>query len=252
VRTRPIDEIRITPGTELAVYEKGTLRERSADRAKRILIIGVGTLNGFELNAFRAVLAHEYGHFSNRDTAGGDVALRVNDHMMKFAYAMALSGQAVWWNVAFQFLRVYHFIFRRISHGATRLQEVLADRVAASRYGAQAFEEGLTHVIRKSVEFNFLANKEINESASSRRALQNLYELTATAGTDLEEETKKELNRETSEDDTHPCPNDRFRFTRRIVSQTEPSISGLVWDLFKDRPAITGEMTALIQQQLRG
>ena len=53
-----IDEIRITPGTEVAVYEKGTLRERSNDKAKRILILGVGALNGFELNSFRAVLAH--------------------------------------------------------------------------------------------------------------------------------------------------------------------------------------------------
>jgi hypothetical protein len=78
------------------------------------------------------VLAHEYGHLSHRDTAGGDVALRVNRDMMKFAYAMARAGQAVWWNTAFQFLRVYHFLFRRISHGATRLQEVLADWAAQS------------------------------------------------------------------------------------------------------------------------
>ena len=142
VGTRPVDEIRVTPGTDLAVYEKGSYRERSQDRAQRILILGVGTLNDFSQNGFRAVLAHEYGHFSHRDTAGGDVALRVNADMMKFGYAMAWSGQAVWWNIAFQFLRVYHFIFRRISHGATRLQEVLADRVAAAKYGAGAFEEG--------------------------------------------------------------------------------------------------------------
>ncbi len=57
----------------------------------------------------------------------------INRDMMKFAIAMIESGQAVWWNVAFQFLRVYHFLFCRISHGATRLQEVLADRVAAGK-----------------------------------------------------------------------------------------------------------------------
>jgi len=45
-------------------------------------------------------------------------------------------------NVAFHFLRPYLFLFRRISHGATRLQEVLADRAAARIYGAQPFEEG--------------------------------------------------------------------------------------------------------------
>jgi hypothetical protein len=250
VQTRPIDEIRVTPGTELAVYEKGTLRERTNDKAKRILILGVGALNGFRLNSFRAVLAHEYGHFSNRDTAGGDVALRVTDHMMKFAQAMYVSGQAVWWNVAFQFLRVYDFIFRRLSHGATRLQEVLADRVAAMKYGALAFEDGLTHVVRRSAEFNAVATREINESVASSRAMQNLYELPVSEIGDIAAATQEALNRETTEDDTHPSPADRFRFTRRVTSQTEPAISGMVWDLFTNREALTAEMTSLIQVEL--
>lgn len=250
VGTRAVDEIRITPGTDLAVYEKGSFRERANDKAKRILIVGGGVLNDFEQTGFRAVLAHEYGHFSHRDTAGGDVAIRVNADMMKFAHAMMLSGQAVWWNVAFHFLRVFHFIFRRISHGATRLQEVLADRVAASMYGPKAFEQGLTHVIRKAVEFNYLATKEINESANSRRALQNLYELQTSDNPDLEEEIKQSLTRETSEDDTHPSPTDRFRFTSRIVTVGEQPVSGKVWDLFKDKEALTSEMTKMVQVEL--
>lgn len=251
LNTRPVDEIRVTPGTDLAVYERGSFREKSGDQAQRILILGVGVLNDFPLNGFRAVLAHEYGHFSHRDTAGGDVALRVNDDMLKFAHAMITSRQNVWWNVAFHFLRIYHFIFRRISRGATRLQEVLADRAAAARYGALAFEEGLKHVIRKDAEFGFLANREINESAGAQRALQNLYELPINPNPDIDQATEQTLNRETSEDDTHPSPNDRFRLTKKIVSQSEPPISGMVWDLFADRAALTGEMTALIQQQLR-
>jgi hypothetical protein len=250
VGTRAVDEIRITPGTDLAVYEKGTFRERTNDKAKRILIVGGGVLNDFEQTGFRAVLAHEYGHFSHRDTAGGDLAMRVNADMMKFAHAMILSGQAVWWNVAFHFLRIFHFIFRRISHGATRLQEVLADRVAASMYGPKAFEQGLTHVVRKAVEFNYLATKEIKESTNSRRKLQNLYELQPADNPDLEEEIKQSLSRETSEDDTHPSPTDRFRFTSRIVTANEQSVSGKVWDLFKDREGLTSEMTKMVQYEL--
>jgi Zn-dependent protease with chaperone function len=252
VGTRPVDEIRVTPGTDLAVYESGSWRDRSRDRARRILILGAGVLNDFSLNGFRAVLAHEYGHFSHRDTAGGDVALRVNADMMKFAHAMILSRQNVWWNLAFHFLRIYHFIFRRITHGATRLQEVLADRVAAAKYGAQAFEEGLKHIIQKTAEFSVLATREINESASTRRSLQNLYELPVTAEPEIQQRAEKTLNRETTEDDTHPSPNDRFRFTRKIVSQSEPPISGMVWDLFTDRAALTVEMTATIQKNLAG
>ena len=252
VNTRPVDEIRITPGTELAVYEKGTFRERSADKAQRILILGIGVLNDFKQNGFRAVLAHEYGHFSHRDTAGGDIAIRVNNDMMKFAHAMIASDQASWLNVAFHFLRIYHFIFRRISHGATRLQEVLADRIAALNYGPLAFEEGLTHVVRKSVEFHHLAAKEIDASVVARRALQNLYELRLDQNSNLQEEMDESLNRETSEDDTHPSPNHRFRLTRKITGANELPATGMVWDLFKNREGLTNEMTSLIQAEMHG
>lgn len=251
VGTRPIDEIRITPGTDMAVYEKGGFTERMQDRAKRILILGVGTLNDFRQDAFRAVLAHEYGHFSHRDTAGGDVALRVNADMMKFAEAMIVSGQAVWWNVAFQFLRVYHFIFRRISYGATRLQEVLADRVAVRKYGAGAFEEGLRHVIRRQVEFEDVAYWEITDAAKARRSLQNLYEIKANPDSKVEEKINEAINRPSSEDDTHPSPVERFRLASRIVANPPQATPGMVWDLFTNREGITGEMSLLIDRQVK-
>ena len=251
LNTRPVDEIRITPGTDLYVYEKGTFRERSQDKAQRIMILGIGVLNDFKQNGFRAVLAHEYGHFTHRDTAGGDIALRVNNDMMKFAHAMIAAGQATWWNIAFQFLRIYHFIFRRISHGATRLQEVLADRVAALQYGPLAFEEGLTHVVGKSLEFNHLAVKEIQDSVAVRRALQNLYDLRLEQNSSLQQQIEELLNRETSEDDTHPSPNDRFRLTRRITGANESPATGMVWDWFRNREALTNEMTLLIQSGVR-
>ena len=255
VGTRPVDEIRVTPGTELAVYERGSAAEKRQDKATRVLILGVGVLNGFTRNAFRAVLAHEYGHFGHRDTAGGEVALRVNKDMVVFAYAMAAAGQAVWYNLAFQFLRAYHFIFRRITHGATRLQEILADRVAVYLYGARAFEEGLTHVIYRDAEFSHLAVREINAAVQSRRALQNIYELPGAKGgeaeRDVEAAFRESLGRETGEDDTHPAPSERFRLARRVRSKGEPPADGTVWELFADREALTREMSDLVARNLQ-
>jgi hypothetical protein len=196
------------PGTDFAVYENGTFREKRADRAKRVLMLGVGVLNGFRTNAFRAVLAHEYGHFTHRDTAGGDIAFRVNAGILDMAKGMHRSRVSVKWNPAFIFLRVYHFIFRRITYGATRLQEMLADRVAVLNYGAAAFEEGLTHVIKRDVEFEILASKEFKESYEARRAVQNVYNLAEPESTDSIDKIRagidESLNRPTTEDDTHP------------------------------------------------
>jgi len=249
--TRPLDDIRIVPGTDMAVYERGTFRERRQDRGRRILVMGVGLLDGFAQNPFRAVLAHEYGHLSHRDTAGGDIALRVNQDMLKFAHAMARAGQAVWWNIAFHFLRLYHFLFRRISHGATRLQEVLADRASARLYGAQPFEEGLRHVIRRQIEFDHFANKAVQHALDSGGPLENLYQLqTNDPSQDIQGAIETAVNRSTSEDDTHPSPEDRFRLVRRVACPNQLGPDGKMWDLFLDREALTQEMNAEVAKML--
>lgn len=253
--TRPADEIRLTHGAELAVYERGGIRLKMQDKAERILIIGLAALGGFSQNAFRAVLAHEYGHFSNRDTAGGTMAMHVNNDIIRLAESMAKSGTATFYNIAFHFLRFYHFLFRRITHGASRLQEILADRVAVYQYGADAFREGLQHVIRRDIEFRHIAESEINAAFNSGRALANLYEMmppeAENISRSLEQEYNEYLTRPTTEDDSHPSPNDRFKLINGIKSKEAAPRDGQVWDLFKDKAALTVEMNDLLQQRLR-
>jgi hypothetical protein len=251
VGTRPIDEIRVTPGTELAVYERGTFRQRAQGRGRRVLLLGVGVLDGFRQAPFCAVLAHEYGHFSHGDTAGGDIALPVRQDMMKFAIAMMQHGQAVWWNAAFQFLRLYDFLFRRISHGATRLQEILADRVAARLYGVTDFKEGLHHVIRRQIEFTLSTHQEINAALQAHRCLQNLYGGPPPSSPELEEKVAQALARVTTDDDTHPAPADRISLLSRLVSKSGRPYAGMVWDLFASPATLTAEMTAQIDSRLQ-
>lgn len=249
--TRPLDSIRIVTGTEMAVYERGSFSERRHGLGKRTLVMGLGLLSGFDQNPFRAVLAHEYGHLAHRDTAGGDVAIRVNQDMMKFAFAMARARQAVWWNIGFQFLRLYHFLFRRITYGATRLQEVLADRAAARLYGSRSFELGLRHVIRRQFEFKDIAGREIDEAIKSGRAFQNIYALEAPSERSFEATIDEAINRPTSEDDTHPSPADRFRLASRIICENHPSASGPMWDLFVDPKAIGNEMSERVERMVK-
>jgi Zn-dependent protease with chaperone function len=251
VGTRPVDEIRLTPGTEMAVYERGTARDRSDDRGNRVLVLGTGLLNGFSQGPFCAVLAHEYGHFSHRDTAGGDIALRVRQDMMKFAVAMVQNRQAVWWNVAFQFLRLYSFLFRRISHGATRLQEVLADRLAARHYGSDHFETGLRHVIARHVEFTFALKTAIQQAVEARRTLQNIYVLPAAHSPEIDAAIAGAIDRPTTEDDTHPGALDRFRLVAGIHGARATPVGGPVWDLFTAPESVMNEMTEVISRHVR-
>ncbi|MNJ85775.1 Protease HtpX [compost metagenome] len=253
LNTRPIDEIRITPETDLAVYEIGSWRAKMQDNGKRVLILGVAVLKDFQKDDFRAILAHEYGHFANRDTAGGGVAMRVQRDMTNYYVALYNSGNASWWSIAFLFLKFYHFIFTRISAGATRLQEVLADRIAAETYGAQPFRNGLTFVVRRSIEFGMLANAEIKQAEEQKRSHKNFYELSELSSTesDLEDELQKSLNRKTSEQDTHPSPVDRFRYVEGITKRNPSNDVGTVHEFFTNWEELTVEMTDEIDKMIK-
>lgn len=131
---------------------------------------------------------------------------------------------------------------------------ILADRAAVHQYGAEAFREGLSHVIRRDIEFNLVADKEINDALNSNRALQNLYEMTGQneeIKKDLEQMYNENIARPTTEDDTHPSPQDRFKLISRIKSKETAPISGQVWDLFKNREALTKEMNALLETRIK-
>jgi hypothetical protein len=174
--------------------------------------------------------------------------------MAAFFVALANSGFAVWWNLAFQFLRIYDFLFRRVSHGATRLQEVLADRVAIQRYGFEAFRTGLTHVIRKSVLFERLATAEIRQAVEQRRIISNLYSLPIPSDpdvvADIELQVAAALDAKTTEDNTHPGTQDRFRLGRRIHSTATYQARGGVWELFNDPTAVMVEMTSIVAKRV--
>jgi hypothetical protein len=94
IGTRPVDNVYLTPGTEVAVFERGGLWRQLQGNTERCLILGIGVLEGFQLGPLRAVLAHEYGHFQNRDTAGGGLALAVRRSLFTMAQGLAQGGAA--------------------------------------------------------------------------------------------------------------------------------------------------------------
>ena len=110
------------------------------------------------------------------------------------------------------------------------------------------------HVIRREVEFNTLAEKEINMAFGANRAFQNLYELSAQDEQikgDLQKASDEIINRPTTEDDTHPSPHERFKLASRITSRECAPISGQVWELFADRTALTKEMNEILEKRIR-
>lgn len=249
IGTRPVDNVYMTPGTELAVTERGGMTRQLRGTSERCLILGAGVLDGLKLGPFKAILAHEYGHFSNRDTAGGGLALSVRRSLLTMAHSLAESGAAAWYNPAWLFLYGFNLVFLRISQGASRLQETLADRWAVFAYGAKAFEQGLRHVVERSVRFDVHANSTIQEVVDGKLALSNLYSYRPSkvpSESEIVKAVADAIDAKPSPYDSHPSPSERFRLVHALPSAQalDPTDAERdAWELFEDPAGIQSWMT---------
>ena len=254
VGTRPIEEVWLTADATLAVVERGSYLRCWRDEGTRTLILGVAVLDGFHRGAFSSALAHEYGHFVNRDTAGGEVAMRVMAAMNNFAIRIVRRGPIRRWDVALQFLRAYHFLFRRISFGASRLQEVLADQVAVIAYGAAAFQDGLKHAIRRAIEFEFSVSTNYRNYLKTEAIAKNLSQLPSQLAIhdriDIEEAIAAALHKPSTDDDTHPSPQERFQLATKVGQASGPSDERLVWDLIPNKDTVEEDVDSQLREAI--
>jgi Zn-dependent protease with chaperone function len=257
VGTRPVECVYLTPGADIAVFERGGLWAKLRGKGERSLLLGVAVLDGLDTQALQAILAHEYGHFSNEDTAGGNFALGVRRSVLQSAVGLAEAGVAGWHNPAWLFLYSFNKLFLRISQGASRLQEVLADRWSARTYGAAAFERGLRHAIAAELRFDVHAQATLHEVLEARHGLRNLYSYSPSKLPEqaerIPELVEEVINAEPSPYDSHPRPTDRFRWVRALDEGDDGSsnqASAPAWSLFEDRSRIEEWMTDVIRNNV--
>jgi len=252
--TRPVDSVYVTPGTAIGVMERGGTLTRLRGLGRRCLIVGLGALPGMTQGQFRAILAHEYGHFVSRDTAGGDLARRVHVSVMRMAQGLAAAGQANWYNPGWLFVNAFHRVFLRVTHGASRLQEIVADRLAVATCGAQDFITGLLHIVRRDAEFDWQVNGEVQDAVAVQRKLSNLYALPPPGPDKGEAEVgrrvEEAINAPVSPYSTHPGVAQRIELARKMSpgsgGKVAPS-TGTAWELFAAAPSLQEEMTAVVQ-----
>jgi Zn-dependent protease with chaperone function len=246
IGTPPVHTVFLTPGTDVAVTERTGMRGLLGGSSERCLILGAGVLRGMKVLELKAILAHEHGHFHNEDTAGGGFALAVRRSLLTMAISLARSGVAAWYNPVWMFLRAFDRVFLVVSQGASRLQEVLADRWAVRAYGADPFERGLRHVIRRSAVFGAHIDATLNEVVAEKRPLLNLYTYKPAKRDDVDEAVEKAIDREPSPYDSHPSPKDRFAWAAALAApprEPAPDDAEPAWSLFSDRRRLEEDMT---------
>ncbi|HEX5063301.1 MAG TPA: M48 family metalloprotease [Kofleriaceae bacterium] len=257
IGTRPVDVVHLVPGTDIAVMERtGLLRTILRRPSERRLILGVAQFDSMTQLQLRAVLAHEYGHFRNEDTAGGGFAIAVRRSLFSVVERMAKSGANTIYNPVWWFLRGFWRMYLGISQGASRLQEVLADRWSIRAYGNAAFVAGYRHVVARTVEFDGDLGAKVNEVLEKDWSLVNLYDWDPEAKTSPDQlaiAVDKAMNREPSPYDSHPSPRQRIDWASRHDVPREPQADDAapVWDLFPDPEKIERMMTTIVRENVQ-
>lgn len=111
--------------------------------SRRVMALGVPLMGLLTVSQFRAVLAHEFGHYYGGDTKLGPWIYKTRAAIGRTLHELARRDS--WLLVLFKW---YGNLFLEITLGISRAQEYAADRVAAKVAGKQALIEGLKQIHR--------------------------------------------------------------------------------------------------------
>src|SRR5205085_5282418 len=143
---------------------------------RRILTLGLSTMNYLTVGELQAILAHEYAHFSHRDTYYNRFIYQVSLSIGQALQGMGQSGGAFnYVNPFFWFLYLYHRAYHLLSAGFSRSREFLADRMASSLYGANVFTSALTKVCTDGQLFEMTVYGNINQMLEENKSFVNIY-----------------------------------------------------------------------------
>lgn len=178
---------------------------------KRIMGLGLPLMELLTLSQFRAVVAHEFGHYCGGDTALGPWIYRTRSVIGQTIMGLAQRNSSlrkpfIW----------YGNYFLRVTHAISRQQELSADRLAATLIGAKPLGDGLRLVHQTAPAFQAYWSNDVCPALNvglRPPLLEGFHRfLTVNNVAELLEKTlMTELNeRKTDPYDTHPTLKERL------------------------------------------
>lgn len=257
VGTRQADVIVLETDTTIAVTEVGGIwRTLTGRPSQRVLMIGIGLLPALTVGELRSILAHEFAHFMNRDTAGGVFVHRLSASLSRAVATMIETRAARWFNPAWWFLNAFLWIFGVMSRGASRLHEVLADRRAAFTYGSTMFAASMNKVIRGGVEFSLANDMATKRVVYLREIPANYFKSLGDDPRDtgaIDAKTKELVTRPAGRFDTHPATSDCLAWVAALnapSTRVRPGDADAAWSLFADRTAIEEALSERLRYRI--
>ncbi|MGW2815808.1 M48 family metalloprotease [Streptomyces sp. NPDC001415] len=157
--TRPPHRVVLTGDVNAAVAERTWMLGLIPGR--RRMYIGVPLLVGLTRPRLRAVLAHELGHYSNRDTRLAGLTMRGRDAVLRTIEALRKGAEGGSASQAFM-ARVYFGyakLYMRVSQSVARRQEIAADLAAARTAGRDTTAGALREIPVLHSAFGFYVER---------------------------------------------------------------------------------------------
>ncbi|MGW5526947.1 M48 family metalloprotease [Streptomyces xanthochromogenes] len=157
--TRPPQRVVLTGDVNAGVAERTWMLGLIPGR--RRIHVGVPLLVGLTRPRLRAVLAHEMGHYSNRDTRLAGITMRGRDAILRTIDALRKGAEGGSASQAFMvrmYLR-YARLYMRVSQAVARRQEVAADLVAARTAGRDSTAGALREIPMLHAAFGFYVER---------------------------------------------------------------------------------------------
>lgn len=254
--TRPVERVYATPGTDLAILDRGSIGALLRGQGTRTLQVGVALLDGLRVRELEVLLAHEYGHHRSEGAAFGGLAGSIGGTLGSMEQALRESGAASALNPAWLLLRLCRRGLRAVSRGAMRLQEVCADEWTARLYGGRDLASALRQSIATRARFEEHAYVTLDEVVSASRGLSNLYTYRTRRAPD-ESRIADVIERRWSEGGEADRPSPKDRAERLSGAAAAPGPGGRdydedapAWTLFASRDELETAMTDALREDL--
>lgn len=266
LQTRAVDKIILTPEPGIGVYLKGSNISAVRGQGQRTLEIGLPSIDGLTVGQFKAILAHEYGHFSNRDTQWAAFTFAMGQGLTQALastpgpsreegndkdkeergglFSLIVSLNPAWW-ILFFYMKLYF----SVTGGFQRAKEVRADLNAIELTGGKDFADGLRKItINDYVFTEFIQKHLVWDMLRKNQVITNFSKIIRHAESNLSKEETKNIESaalasgETSTWDTHPETKTRLEYASRfktILKGKEEPVTSFFdnWDYINEKVA---------------
>lgn len=176
VDTPRVDAVYVAPGAGIGVHQEGRGPFGVFGVKRRVLTLGLSTLHFLTIGELKAILAHEYAHFSHQDTFYSRFVYQVSLSIEQALQGMGgTAGTLNYVNPFYWFLYLYYRAYNLLSAGFSRSREFLADRMAAVLYGSDVFASALSKVSTDGQLFEMTIYQTIGELLQEGKAFDNMY-----------------------------------------------------------------------------